>query len=180
MCRCVLKLSKLTKACKVWRGIKDAKLPTEFWVPNELGMRGGIEYGFSSTTTDKDQVILYANGGGKAGDSVAIFEMRMGMGDRGADLTWLSQYPHEREVLLPPLTGVEALDSDVEGNVLVIHSRLSLNLSSQTLEQVTQARAHCTAHARVPQPEREGRDCSTRAHARTHMTGRCSRAGARC
>ena len=24
--------------------------------------------------------------------------------DRGADLSWLSQYPHEREVLLPPLT----------------------------------------------------------------------------
>ena len=27
-----------------------------------------------------------------------IFEMQMGMVDRGADLSWLSQYPHEREV----------------------------------------------------------------------------------
>ena len=163
--RCVLKLSKLTKACKVWRGIKDAKLPPEFWVPNELGVRGGIEYGFSSTTTDKDQAIFYANVGAKAGDAMTIFEMRMGMVDRGADLTWLSQYPHEREVLLPPLTGVEALDSDVDGNMLVIHSRLSLNLSAQTLEQVTQAQAHCTAHAPVPKRERRG--CSRRMHART-------------
>jgi len=66
--------------------------------------------------------------------------MQMGMVDRGADLTWLSQYPHEREVLLPPLTGIEALTSDVEGSMLVIHSRLSLNLSAQTLEQVLSRR----------------------------------------
>lgn len=66
--------------------------------------------------------------------------MQMGMVDRGADLSWLSQYPHEREVLLPPLTGIEALTSDVDGSMLVIHSRLSLNLAAQTLEQVLSRR----------------------------------------
>ena len=71
---------------------------------------------------------------------MTIFEMQMGMVDRGADLTWLSQYPHEREVLLPPLTGIEALGTDVEGSMLVIHSRLSLNLAAQTLEQVLSRR----------------------------------------
>ena len=116
-------------------------MPSEFWVPNELGVRGGIEYGFSSTTTDKEQAMAYAQGGNsKVGDAMTIFEMRMGMVDRGADLSWLSQYPHEKEVLLPPLTGVEALNSDVEGNMLVIQSRFSLNLSAQTLEQVLSRR----------------------------------------
>lgn len=109
-------------------------------VPNELGVRGGIEYGFSSTTTDKEQAVLYASAGAKPGDAMTIFEMRMGMVDRGADLTWLSQYPHEKEVLLPPLTGVEALQSDVEGNMLVIMSRFSLNMSALTLEQVLSRR----------------------------------------
>ena len=137
---CVLKLSKLTKAGKVWRGIKDGTLPKEFWVPNEMGVRGGIEYGFSSTTTDKKQALEYASHGCKDGDAMTIFEMQMGMVDRGADLTWLSQYPHEREVLLPPLTGIEALTSDVEGSMLVISARLSLNLSAQTLEQVLSRR----------------------------------------
>ena len=139
---CVLKLSKLTKAGKVWRGIKDATLPKEFWVPNEMGVRGGIEYGFSSTTLDKSQAVAYATAMGTAheGDAMTIFEMQMGMVDRGADLTWLSQYPHEKEVLLPPLTGIEALTSDVEGTMLVIHSRLSLNLAAQTLEQVLSRR----------------------------------------
>ena len=65
-----------------------------------------------------------------------IFEMQMGMVDRGADLSWLSQYPHEREVLLPPLTGIEAMNTDVDGSTLVVHSRLSLNLAGGTLEQV--------------------------------------------
>ena len=82
------------------------------------------------------------------------------MVDRGADLSWLSQcgcrcpsctsarpaahatlphehrYPHEREVLLPPLTGVEAFGTEVEGGTLVVHARLSLNLNGGTLEQV--------------------------------------------
>jgi hypothetical protein len=39
---------------------------------------------------------------------MALPTLQMGMVDRGADLSWLSQYPHEREVLLPPLTGIEA------------------------------------------------------------------------
>jgi len=138
---CVIKLSKLTKAGKVWRGIKDATLPKEFWEPNAMGVRGGIEYAFSSTTVDKEQALLYAQGNSqKDGDASTIFEMQMGMVDRGADLTWLSQYPHEREVLLPPLTGIEALGTDVEGSMLVIHSRLSLNLAAHTLEQVLSRR----------------------------------------
>ena len=33
----------------------------------------------------------------------------MGMVDRGADLSWLSQYPGEKEVLFAPLTGMEVI-----------------------------------------------------------------------
>ena len=36
-----------------------------------------------------------------------VFEIEMGMVSRGADLTWVSQYPHEREILFAPLTGKE-------------------------------------------------------------------------
>ena len=71
-------------------------------------------------------------------DATTIFEISMGLVDRGAALTLFSQYPHEQEV--PPLTGLEAIGSSVEGNLLVMHSRLSLNLSAQTLEQVLSRR----------------------------------------
>ena len=45
-----------------------------------MGVRGGIEYGFSSTTTDKGQALEYATGGmGSSTDvdqAMTIFEMQ--------------------------------------------------------------------------------------------------------
>ena len=58
------------------------------------------------------------------------------MVDRGADLAWVSQYGHEREILFPPLTGLEVVGSDVEGESLIVSVRLSLNLKALTLDQV--------------------------------------------
>ena len=132
---CVLKLSKLTKAGRVWRGFNGASLPRDFFEPNADGVCGGIEFGFCSTTTDRAQAAAYASGG--ASTTIAS---SMGMIDRGAELGWLSQYPHEAEVLLPPLTGLEVLSTEVEGSSLLVHTRLSLNMVSLTLEQVISRR----------------------------------------
>ena len=60
----------------------------------------------------------------------------MGMVDRGADLTWLSQYPHEEEILFAPLTGLEVQSTRVEGSVMVVEVRLSVNQSSLTIGEV--------------------------------------------
>ena len=46
-----------------------------------------------------------------------------GMVDRGASLSWLSQYSFEEETLFAPLTGVEVLSTRVEGSVLVVEAR---------------------------------------------------------
>ena len=139
---CVIKLSKLSVAGKVWRGTCFAKLPERFWTPSAEGICGGVEYGFQSMSREYGNAVHYARGCGNAGpeDATTLFELSMGLVDRGADLTWLSQYPHERECLLPPLTGLEAIGSEVRGNLLCIHSRLSLNIAAQTLEQVLSRR----------------------------------------
>ena len=50
---CVVKLSKLTVATKVYRGVSGRGLPPAFYTPNTYGVRGGIEGAFMSTTTDK-------------------------------------------------------------------------------------------------------------------------------
>ena len=42
----VIKMSKLTKACKVYRGIAGLALPKQFWEPNEYNVKGGVENGF--------------------------------------------------------------------------------------------------------------------------------------
>jgi len=107
----IVKMSKLTRAAKVYRGIADKALPAKFWEKNEFGVCGGVEAAFMSTTTMRDVAMGYA-GEGSAG---VVFEIQMGMVDRGAELEWLSQYPHEKEILFGPLTGLEVLSVRVDG-----------------------------------------------------------------
>ena len=59
----------------------------------------------------------------------------MGMVDRGASLSWLSQYPFEQEILCPPLTGIGVEANRCEGSVIVIDVRLSVNFTSLSIEQ---------------------------------------------
>ena len=129
----IVKLGKLMPAQKVYRGITGGLLPNAFWRRNEFNVRGGVEYAFMSTTSDKKVAMEYAAGSGKQG---IVFEIQMGMLDRGADLSWISQYPHEREILFAPLTGCEAASTRVEGSVLVVDVRLNVNLRARTIEQV--------------------------------------------
>ena len=132
----VVKLSKLTVACRVYRGFAGARLPDSFFVPNKFNTRGGVELGFSSTTAERAQAEHYA----AAGSASTLMVAQMGMVDRGADLAWLSQYEHEKEILFPPLTGVEVLESRVQGSTLLVMSHLAVNLTSPTLEQVVSKR----------------------------------------
>ena len=81
------------------------KLPKSFMEPNNFNIQAGVEYGFMSTTLDRKVAEQYSKG---ASDRPSIiFDMKMGMVNRGAFLGWLSYYPHEREILIPPLTGLE-------------------------------------------------------------------------
>mgnify|MGYP001351022466 FL=1 len=83
------------------------KLPDEFWEANKYGVKGGVEAAFMSTTLEVAVAMGYAAGdGSKMG---IVLEIRQGMVNRGADISWLSQYPHERETLFGPLTGIEVL-----------------------------------------------------------------------
>ena len=66
-----------------------------------------------------------------------LFEIRMGMIDRGADVSLLSQFPGEKEILFSPLTGLEVASVPrVEDGIIVVELRLSCNLHDLTIEQV--------------------------------------------
>ena len=70
-------------------------LPDEFWTPNEYDVRGGVENAFMSTTLDRSVAMGYASGDTtKMG---IVIEVQQGQVNRGADMSWLSQYPHEEE-----------------------------------------------------------------------------------
>ncbi|CAK0811513.1 unnamed protein product, partial [Prorocentrum cordatum] len=128
----LVKASKTSKACTVMRGTKDGRLPKQFWKEDDAGVKGGIEYGFMSTTTDREVAMQYASGQ-SAG---TVLEIQTGMIDRGAELSWISQYPHEKEMCFPPLTSMQVLGTSVEDKVLVVSLRLNLNLTCSTIEEV--------------------------------------------
>jgi len=111
--------------------MKGGVLPKTFMEKNKQGVRGGVEYGFMSTTVDKDVATSYAQGGVST-----VMCMAMGMVDRGAYLSPFSQYPHEKEICFPPLTGIEVLTTAVESSTLVVNSRLSVNLASLPIKDV--------------------------------------------
>ena len=73
--------------------------------------------GFMSTTVDRGVAAAYASAPGKPG---LVFELSQGMVDRGADISFLSYYPHEREVLFAPLCGLEVRGSRVTGTTAVL------------------------------------------------------------
>jgi hypothetical protein len=130
----IIKLSRTQPAERVYRGTKGGVLPEEFWRANDHNVRGGIELAFMSTTTDRAIAMDYA----KSDDKPSIlFEMQMGMIDRGAPLQWCSQFPAEAEILFAPLTGLEVVGAPkVEQSVIVVELRLSCNLHDLTIEQI--------------------------------------------
>lgn len=94
-----------------------------------------------STTLDEDVAKFYAAGGSSDKTKAGIlFEVQMGMIDRGASMGWLSQYPHEQEITFAPLTGLEVVSTTVDHSVLVVQVRLNINLQALTIEEVVSKR----------------------------------------
>ena len=81
-------------------------------------------------------------------------------------LGWISQYPHEAECLFAPLTGLEVQSTRIDGAVLVIEARLSINLNALTIEQA------CRGGVR--------RCCGRVDLTRVHLIGRWSESGRSC
>jgi len=45
----------------LYRGLGGALLPDQFWkTPEDLDLRGGVEYGLMSTTTERNIAIQYS------------------------------------------------------------------------------------------------------------------------
>jgi predicted outer membrane repeat protein len=154
----VIKLSRLQPKCRVYRGINGMKLPSTFVHSDAFGVRSGVEYGFMSASMDRSVAERYSKGKNTDSPSL-ILEMQMGMVNRGAFLGWLSQYPDESEILLPPLTGLEVIDfkTDDDGR-LVFTMQLNINMQSMTIEEVQSLRKkQCVELAEVV-----GRDLASR------------------
>ena len=87
---------KLPEGLILYRGLGGVRLPECFHKADESGSRGFAEWGFMSTTADKQVAITYA-GLDEHRPLPTVFEMRVGAVDRGACIQEFSQYPAEVE-----------------------------------------------------------------------------------
>jgi len=121
----------------VCRGISGVILPGCFKKCAEGGGRGGVDFGFLSTTTNELVAVSYL--GGKAMPVLFLFDV--GDIDRCASLSFLSQYPNEDEVLIPTLSYLEVtgepffMNTD-KGEVTVYPARINCNLKAKTIEEI--------------------------------------------
>ena len=84
--------------------------------------RPPLQGGLMSTTTKKEVASFYAQGGARKKDMkgpAILFETQLGMVARGADVSWLSEFPGEEEILFSPLAMIEVRGSRVEGALQV-------------------------------------------------------------
>ncbi|KAK3235989.1 hypothetical protein CYMTET_53844 [Cymbomonas tetramitiformis] len=74
----------------------------------QRAVKGGVKMAFMSTITRKEVALQYAESADE-GNAAFVFEMQMGMVDRGADISPFSQYPREKQLVFAPLTGMEVV-----------------------------------------------------------------------
>ena len=139
----VQKLSRFTKLLEdtvLFRGLGGTiDLPAHFLTADGLGCRGYAEWGFMSTTANKDVALQYS--GVREGKPLAAaLVVKTGGVDRGASLVLFSQYQGEKEFLWLPLSflqpdGDRFLQVTADGVVSMVPVRVIPNQKSSTLEE---------------------------------------------
>jgi len=129
----------------VYRGTGGMALPRDFFAKDRQGFAGGVEAAFMSTTTAQNVANQYsgAAGGVESGEGLrTVFRYLVGERSLGADVSWLSQFSTEKEVLYPPATHLQIVGEPRfdETGVSVITVRPTVSQRSKTLEQVERGR----------------------------------------
>lgn len=138
----VQKLSRtmvLEPGTVLYRGLDgNMELPSQCFVPDEIGCRGMMEFGFMSTTTDINTAFSYSNiENSKAPKALAITVSSV---DRGADISQYSQYPSEKEILwtphafLEPTGGSELIITE-KGVVQLIRMKVNAHMKAVVIEE---------------------------------------------
>ena len=91
----VSRVMRLTPGMNLYRGLGGlAELPASFWVADERGYRGYMEWGFLSTTSNRETAIEYS-GVAQGLPLPMVIQTTVSSIDRGACIKDLSQYPGE-------------------------------------------------------------------------------------
>ena len=132
------KIWKLPLNRKVYRGYNNLQPGESAQLRDKSRCRGGVDPCVFATSEDFDVAVAYSKHG-------FILEIEVGQVDRGADISWLSQFPHEREILFQALSNLEFVGEPrnffTEDGKIQLHAiRINANLKSKTLDQFKEMR----------------------------------------
>lgn len=108
LCHAIRKLTSVATPQEarqqLWRGVRG-ELPRGFWIPDEQGMIVAVEMGFTSTSRNRQTPLSYMG----SGETNILWQLHPQLESDvgyhyGADITLLSQFAREEEVLFPPCT----------------------------------------------------------------------------
>jgi hypothetical protein len=133
----VLKLSRLSKPARVYRGVSEEhlQLPDRFVAGADggTGFTGGVERAFMSTSKNPMVALDYSGGVGAVG---SIFAICFTEASRGASVQFLSQYPLEEELLFPPCTGLSCVGSVQAGRKRVLSVAVSVSTACPDVSEI--------------------------------------------
>ena len=133
------RVAKMPEGAEVFRGLSGLVLPPSFFEKDGQGFAGGVDPGFMSTTTDVEVAKGYS--GIDQGREATIFRLELGKMSLGADVSWLSQFAGEKEVLFPPRTHLQIVgEPELKNGVSVITLRPTVFQNVRSIEQVQEAR----------------------------------------
>jgi hypothetical protein len=137
----IARVTEISKDLVLYCGLGNVSdLPESFVRCDAMGSQGWTEFGFRSTTADKAVALDYS-GIKKGNPHPMVITITPNAIDRGACIAELSQYPGEQEYLFVPCSFVQPngpteLEVVAEGVVNVIPVHLSLNLKTETIEEI--------------------------------------------
>jgi WD40 repeat protein len=142
----VQKLSRFTRiplGTQLYRGLGGkVDLPDIFFQIDDKGCSGYAEWGFLSTTSDRDVALGYS-GVKERRPKAMVMVIETSSIDRGADISEFSQYPGEKEFLYLPCSFVQRTRHR-NGHVQVVDGglvaffpvKVNLNIKTQTVEEL--------------------------------------------
>ena len=136
----VSRSTKLPDGLVLYRGIGGILLHERFEHRLDGEYRGFVEWGFMSTTANKEIALQYT-GVDKGKPFATLLKIQPAAVDHGADISEFSQYPREQEFLWNPCSLVEpcgevTVESTGNGLVTIIPVRVNMNLQTMTVEEI--------------------------------------------
>jgi hypothetical protein len=142
----VQKLSRFTRippGTQLYRGLGGkVDLPDIFFQIDDNGCSGYAEWGFLSTTSDRNVALGYS-GVKERRLKAMVMVIETSSIDRGADISEFSQYPNEKEFLYLPCSYVQRAQQAtgrmcvVDGGLVTfVPVKVNLNLKTETVEEL--------------------------------------------